>query len=141
MKSPGQLAPDFRSCGQSCPAAPDESYFFVIFFFFDFFTPGPPGFSLRNPGPPGFSLRKPAPPGFSLRWAIFMGSVVVALNCGVSVVAVEPAAWAESDQATRPAPARSALRMNDFMIEPRWLKVQKQIPTPQKSQKSSVSRG
>jgi hypothetical protein len=43
--------------------------------------------------------------------------VVVNLNSGVSVTAVEPAAWANSDKATRPAAPRSALRRSDFMIE------------------------
>src|SRR3954471_12898955 len=86
---------------------PRASDYFVAFFFFGFLTPAPPGFSLRKPAPPGFSLRKPAPPGFSLRWAIFIRSDVV----------VEPAASAGSDKTTRPAPARSTLRMSDFMIE------------------------
>jgi hypothetical protein len=31
---------------------------------------------------------------------------------------VVPAAWADSDKATRPAVPRSALRINDFMIAP-----------------------
>ena len=64
-----------------------------------------------------FFFFKPAPPGFSLRWASCMSFVaVVDLNSGVSVTDVEPAAWADSDKATRPAAARSAVRMN-VMIE------------------------
>ena len=45
-----------------------------------------------------------------------MGCVVVDLNNGVSVTAVAPAAWADSDKATRPVAPRSALRKNDFII-------------------------
>src|SRR5437762_3884525 len=78
--------------------APDESYVgLCAFFFFDFLYMPPPGFSFR---------------------AICMDCVVdVDLNSGMSVTAVEPAAWADSDKATRPAAPRSAARTNDFMFE------------------------
>src|ERR1044072_3425810 len=85
------------------PALRLEPYFF--FFFFDFLYMPPPGFSLRNMPPPGFSLR----------WATWMSSVDRrGLNAGVWVVG-EPAAWADSDMATRPAAPRSAVRTNAFM--------------------------
>jgi hypothetical protein len=76
-----------------------QPYFFIFFFFFDFL--------------------KPTPPGFSFRAAICIGAVVdVDFMSAVSVTAVEPAAWADSDKATRPAAPRSALRTNDFMVRP-----------------------
>ena len=49
--------------------------------------------------------------------------VDVDFNSGVSVTAVELAAWTGSDKATRPAAPRSALRTNDFMIGPQRLVV------------------
>ena len=45
-----------------------------------------------------------------------MNLVVLGLNAGVSVTVVELAAWADSDKATTPAAARSAVRI-DFMFE------------------------
>jgi|RhiMetdeSRZDD1v2_1073273.scaffolds.fasta_scaffold2060260_1 hypothetical protein len=94
--------------GATCPGlaqaeaalAPGEPYFFFFAFFF-------------------FDCLKPTPPGFSFRgcWAICIGAGVdVDFSSGESVTAVEPAAWADSDKATRPAAPRSALRTNDFMV-------------------------
>src|SRR5436190_11889532 len=114
-----------RSC------APGESYAgLCAFFFFDFLYMPPPGFSFRAICMDGvvvvdvsflcfffFDFLYMPPPGFSFR-AIFMDCVVdVDLNSGMSVTAVEPAAWADSDKATRPAAPRSVARTNDFMFE------------------------
>src|SRR5436190_714440 len=84
-------------------SASDQCIFFFFFFFF-----------------------RPAPPGFSLRWASCMFCVVAFdLIDAVSVAEVEPAALADSDKARRPAAPRSAVRMNDFILKPRWLVLQR----------------
>ena len=81
------------------------NYFF--FFFFDFLYMPPPGFSFR---------------------AICMYCVVDDdLIAAVSVTDVEPAAWADSDKATRPAAPRSAVRTNDFIAKTSWLIVQRHM--------------
>jgi hypothetical protein len=46
-----------------------------------------------------------------------MSFVAAEFNSGVSPATVELNAWAGSDKATTPAAPRSAVRMNDFMIE------------------------
>src|SRR3954464_13673568 len=118
-----------RSC------APGESYAgLCAFFFFDFLYMPPPGFSFRAICMDGivvvevsflafffFDFLYMPPPGFSSRASCMYCVVTVDLNSGVSVSAVEPAAWADSDKATRPAAPRSALRVNDFMFEPSML--------------------
>jgi len=102
-KKPGAICPG-PSARTGEPALRLESYF-LLFFFLDFLYMPPPGFSFRNMPPPGFSLR----------WASCMSSVDIrGLNAGVSV-AVELAAWADSDMATRPAAPRSAVRTNFMM--------------------------
>src|SRR6476661_774193 len=103
-KGPGHGSPGPLACAGGAACAPDHSYFF--FFFFDFLYMPPPGFSFRNMPPPGFSFR----------WASSRGCVVaVDLNSGVSVTAVELAAWADNDKATRPAAPRSAVRTSFMM--------------------------
>src|SRR4051795_2354303 len=84
----------FRAICMDCVVVVEDS--FLAFFFFDFLYMPPPGFSFR---------------------AICMYcDVAVDLNSEVSVTDVAPAAWADSDKATRPAVPRSAVRMNDFII-------------------------
>jgi hypothetical protein len=131
-----------KKSGASCPGPqlvpmerPHKPY--DVFFFFFLYMP-PPGFSLRWAICMDGSLLDDVffffffflympPPGFSFRAICMDFVVVVDLNSGVSVTAVEPAAWADSDKVTTPAAPRSALRMNDFTIEPHWLKVLRQI--------------
>src|SRR3954452_11829069 len=111
--------------------ARDECYARVLcFFFFDFLYMPPPGFSFRAICMDCvvvvedsffafffFDFLYMPPPGFSFRAICMYGVVAVDLNSGVSVTDVVPAAWADNDKATRPAAPRSAVRINDFIID------------------------
>src|SRR3954452_16421319 len=121
-KRPGALAPGLELVPmERCAPRSPYACFFAFFFFFLYMPP--PGFSSRAICIIGvvvfsdvffafffFFLYMP-PPGFSSRANCIYGVAVVELNA-LSVTPIEPAAWADSDRARRPAAPRSAVPTN-----------------------------